>query len=263
MRLEPITIQVHPISARVLHSVYGPQPISVDRLDLLFSMLSRGAKGRVKEEQIAELTIPVTLLVNAHLAEKIKRRGAMVGLQLAQFHKDVMCAHTAAAVQHQGEALAAIRDWYQRHGIGEDDYAIETAYKYWQRYLWKMQSFLPSFPVKKVSKKDAKRAVFTGFVKINGKYQRAWSPDEIECATVRVFELAQACLTHTPARLEHQIRAYIYAIRSAQKQVEIARLLKVPNATARLRVQAMRDWLSVDATARAMFEKILATRPEL
>jgi hypothetical protein len=260
MRFESIEISVHPFSYRVLRSVYGQQPIEVDRLDLLFAMLSRGRVLRVKPEEIAGLKMRVTLKVNADLARKIKKRGPTVGLQLARFHKDWMCSHTATVVAHSGEALAAIREWYRRHDISEDDYSTETAYKYWQRFVESNQLFFNKKPAKSGLKKDN---TFAGFVDVSGELQKAWTDAEIEAATQKAFELASACLVHTPVKLEHQIRAYIYGVRSAKSQVAIARRLGLPNSTARLRAQSIRDWLSVDATARAMFDQILATRPEL
>lgn len=260
MKLETVVIAVHPFSARVLNSVYGQQPIVVDRRDVLFSMLSQGRAYRVREVQLAELTMQVTLKLNTELARKIRKRGATVGLQLAQFHKDWMCAHTATVVAHYGEASAAIRDWYARHGITEDDYALESAYKYWQRYVWRGEKNMPRFSARNEALKDNRLAAF---VEVNGRIEKAWTEAEIELASKKLHQLSEAVLAHLPVRLGAQIRAYIYAVRSAQKTAVIARRLNIPETTARRRIQVIRDWLSIDATAREMFEKILAERPEV
>jgi len=136
-----IEIKVHPMSKRILEAEYGAQPLSISRHDILFSYLCfRPMDDRMSYHRARLfLTSRILIDVNDKLAYHIARDLDRIGLTLFKLHKDLMCRHAAAAVQNGQVARKAILAWLEMHGIEEDEFGLETAYKKWQRFQWKLE----------------------------------------------------------------------------------------------------------------------------
>jgi hypothetical protein len=88
------------------------------------------------------LSKEVSFLVNDQLAMHLQSNDWQIGSALLKFHKQELCKFAAAAVMlgYKGGAKSALYVWLKERGVGEDDYSLETAYKLWQRFGWKIVS---------------------------------------------------------------------------------------------------------------------------
>jgi len=85
---------------------------------------------RIQNTLTAEITLHLPNKVSDHLME----HGYKVGYHLYELHIERMCEFAYAQYLSGEPAMAAIRNFLHMHGVSEDDFSIETAYKRWQRW---------------------------------------------------------------------------------------------------------------------------------
>jgi hypothetical protein len=136
-----IEIKVHPMSKRILEAEYGAQPIQIGRHDLLFAYLCFSPLRDRLNYQRADVILSDKVLIEVHnnFGYHIYKQAHLIGINLFRIHKDQMCRHAAFAVQHGKDVRPALISWLEIYGIQEDDYGLDTAYKAWQRFRWKIE----------------------------------------------------------------------------------------------------------------------------
>lgn len=255
--MKQITLAVHPMSRQVLLAEYGPEPISIGQRDILFSMLTfTQLRDRVELEKIqTELTATIDLCVHDALARHLSTRWYLVGAHLFRWHKDMMCRYADASFRMNRPVKTAIEEWLALFFIEEDMYALEAAYKCWQRWNEKIRAQNPLF----FARLRDKTAAALG-KKIEIKKDLTWTvPDvHVECAASRFCEMASACLRHVPKRLNAHARVYFYMSMQGLSRRRAAEKLNVPESSAGYAFRAMRNWAHTDPTMAEMLAQAMA-----
>jgi hypothetical protein len=144
-----IEIKVHPMSKRILEAEYGAQPIQIGRHDLLFAYLCFSPLQDRLNYQRADVILSDKILIEVgkNFGYHIYKQAHLIGINLFRIHKDQMCRHAAFAVQQGKGVRPALLSWLEMHGIEEDHYGLDTAYKAWQRFRWKIEEKNTEFSI--------------------------------------------------------------------------------------------------------------------
>lgn len=135
-----ITIKVSPYVARIMEARYGEQKqvYKIDRTDVMYTYL-QGDPLRVNKTRFRSLrkllTENVTLKVSSKLGRRLKarRRQIFIGGYLHDVYREEMLFYVETQV-HLGEpAQTAMKRYFDLNGVGEDDYALASAYEAWKR----------------------------------------------------------------------------------------------------------------------------------
>ncbi len=235
-----IEIKVHPMSKRILEAEYGAQPLSISRHDILFSYLCfRPMDDRMSYHRARLfLTSRILIDVNDKLAYHIARDLDRIGLTLFKLHKDLMCRHAAAAVQNGQVARKAILAWLEMHGIEEDEFGLETAYKKWQRFQWQLEKknmefsshFRYKTAVKVAKKMEAKMPLIMqlGIIEIELKLSTF-----IECLKENI---------KVPKAFNGHARCYLYVVIGKMSARKAASLLGIHRSNVDYGVKVVKAW---------------------
>lgn len=132
-----IELPVHPMSKKMLLAEYGQEPIRLRHHDRLHEQL------RVDPTQISSnlsqsrgtLSTSIQIEINDNLATKLQRGqlSFRIGIHIYKEHLNMLFTHVAAYINTGHEATTGIGDFLNKYHIEEDDFAFETAYRYWHR----------------------------------------------------------------------------------------------------------------------------------
>jgi hypothetical protein len=203
----------------------------------------------------ALLTDQVTLQVSAPIAAHLRRLWYQAGLLLFQYHKDMMCRYADAAVRGGGQAWPALAEWMRLHGVTEDDYPLESAYKCWYRWNREIKGKNPVFFGRLRSKPGVKLSE-----KVSTKRELRWSisDTQVELAAARLFSLAQACLPRVPKKFQLQTTCYLYIEMQGLSCREVAAKLGISHSKAAYSNNAIRNWASSDPLLAEMLRQSAA-----
>ncbi len=214
--MRQVTIQVHPLTRRVLLCEYGAEPFIFPNHDFTFRLLTNAPIRNRAVRNIQKLTSTINLFVDEAFARHIEQNQRSIGLTLLSFHFQTLCrfADSALQIQGYGHVKAAIERWLLIHGVDESEYAADTAYKLWQRHAWNLKEKNPVFfghsrgkSAGIVSKKIRIRANLP--TPLNGMCMSV--PEiEIELAASRFVASLEACFRRPPKKIEHHARIYYY-----------------------------------------------------
>lgn len=131
-----VEIPVHPVSKKILMKDYGSRDMLATK-DVFYSILylRRPASPNSYKKYKQQLTESVELDINEKLAKRVENQPLDIGWFLWQLHADQMIKFVYAQHLSGESAKQAFRNFYELHDIDEDDYASDTAYKRWQRYI--------------------------------------------------------------------------------------------------------------------------------
>lgn len=260
-----IEVPCHPLSKRVLISEYGNEPIVMNNHDPLFYLLTCAPLRTRRTVGISDqLSTTVTFLVNERLALHIKKYDWQIGFALLKHHKRELCQFTASAVTlgFKGGAKGALYFWLQDKRVAEDEYSLETAYKLWQRFGWKIcegknTTFCVSLRGKAAAFSDAKRRHVPKPGKPIQWQKMTLSEIEIELAAIRFAKAVSQCFTRQPKKLAGHARIYYYAQYTQLSEVCLSRRLDMPRTSLRRAVQSIRMKCEKNITLRRMIWEAL------
>lgn len=134
--MKTVELPVAPISRSILLHNFHDEPIRPPRKNMVYCHLWHRDPNKPRQLTRIQntLTDAVTFTIPNQLSEHLEKYGYQVGYHLYEIHIDRMCQYTLAQHQTGKPAMTAIRDFLHRHGVSEDDFSVETAYKRWQRW---------------------------------------------------------------------------------------------------------------------------------
>lgn len=212
----------------------------------MFTLLSsRRLKPRTPVLQIRQtLTETVTLELDDELAVKVIPNCYHIGLSLFRIHKDMLCRFVRAAVLNKVPALQGIKQFYELHGVGEDDYQEESAWKAWQRWAKNRKKNGHFFG----QKTDKPSTVLSKKMNTHAKKAQPLPPltfstcdMQIELAVSRFMSGYSEMYKRKPKKLEKHIRIYYYMEMQGLTAREVAAKLGTPFQTAAYARQAIRQ----------------------
>lgn len=212
-----VTIPVHPLTRGVLLTEYGAEPITADNHDHLFDHLS-GHVCRVTGRSDRLLSARLTFAVADDLAHHIQANAVAIGARLFRWHKMHLCMYAWAMgrTRGRGHVRQAIYDWLTFHGVDEDDYSLENAYKLFQRFGKKIADRNANYPGQFRTKPGANlaRIKHSRAKTARPVDQLTWSltDAQAEMVVARFFAAITLLLKPWPRRLQRQARTYIYML---------------------------------------------------
>lgn len=259
-----VTIQIHPLSARVLASLYGSQGVVMCSTDPMFDLLS--ARGQtLSATTTKEYTTPVEFLINEKLARYLSANPIAIAHRLFRYHKHLMCWYVATQVQVRGRgaAKAAIYDWMTLHNITEDDYSSETFYKVFQRFMWNLQ--------KKNIEMSGRLRKKTAAV-LSPKNRARWGtrtgrntprlPDtEVEMAIANFLAKYQTTFRAVPRLLPKHVRIYMYVTAQGLSTRAAAKKLGYSANGVHTATRTMLQRIERNIAVRDMVREVLTALP--
>lgn len=253
-----ILLPVHPLSRAIFRSEYGStDPIRIRSNDILFSMLThtqlRDRSSLVRSQYL--LTTHIAFEIDDALAAHIARRCHQVGRHLFRWHKDMICRYVDLCLRRGMTARGALVEFNELHGVTEDDFPLETAWKMWQRHNREEARKSPVFctrirgaaAVKKCEKKPRRR-----HVKI------AFDTERLDLMSARLVDVLTGCLRRVPAKTATHVRCYLYQRYSGLSTAQISRRLHRKPRAFYYSARVVRDWISTDPTFRRLLQQVIA-----
>lgn len=245
-----LELPVTPFSRKVLLHQYQTEPITPRgkrHPDLLYHQLFyRPNPDLAWDAYVRQLTTTILINVPDKLARRHLRESTMhqIGYLLYIHHMDDMMKWVEAqlAAMPTPNAWASIESYYARHGITEDDFSIESAYKRWQRYQDRQLYDV----------RETARACAPGEI-----VQRAPLTAE-QCkalADVAMCHLHQHMYSHRGTFLliiPQGMLAYCLSEFGRMTYAEIADLIDVHRKTVQYRVHQIRNWLRMEGLGQEM-----------
>lgn len=255
--VKTIVLPVHPFSRRILLSEYGKaEPIGIRPNDILFSMLSvarvrdRNNAVRMRELLKAQVSFELDTAIATHIALRCDQ----VGLHLFKWHKDQLCRYVDLCLRRGGiTAAGAIREFYELHDIGEDDFAFDSAWKMWQRHNAETGKENPVFSGR------IRGATGVFFSKKRGRpriVELPVSDEAVEALAARLADVLDGCLRNTPPRLLKHTRCYLYLYYARRNHRAVADRMRMPVSSVYYGANAIRTWRETDPTFRRLLNQV-------
>jgi len=215
--MKEIILPVHPITrAIILHETGRMEPVVLRNHDPIFGLFTvrRIRPNRISRQVSDTLSANITVRVDDAIARHCIEHASAIGITLYRLHKDTMCRYVQAALLNGTPALYALRQFYHIHGITEDDYMEESAWKAWMRWSKTREKKRHFFArsTGNVSPALCKKRD-TRATAIKPQQQNTWTLSEIniELAAARFLSAYSHTFRHTPSRLSKHIRIYLYS----------------------------------------------------
>lgn len=260
--MRQLSIQVHPLSKRVLLCEYGSEPFIFPNHDFYFKLLSSGNNSR-SERHAKKLSTSIDIMIDDTLARHVKSNRTSIGTAIMGFHFQTLCRYADAALQlkGRGHVKAAIESWLLLHGIDETEYSAETAYKLWQRNSWNLEKKNPYFfgqtrgkSALILSKKTPDNAKSLELI---NPLSQTLSEMQVELAVSNFVSLLSSCFRHPPQKIKHHARIYYYMEFSGLSCRDISARLGVPKSTASYARQAIQRRARQNPTFNKMLQEAL------
>lgn len=202
------------------------------------------------------LTSEIEIAMDGALATHIALRCYQAGHHLYKWHKDMICRYIDTCLRRGMPAWSAIREFYEIHGIGEDDFPVENAWKMWQRHN---KSEAKKNPVFSGRIRGATAVVFSKKVGRPLKVEIPMSNDEIEAMAKRLVDVASGCLRNPPKTLLKHARCYFYLHHAKRNHQEVAEHLGMPVSSIYYGAAVIRNWRDTDP----LFDRLLSQVSDL
>ena len=245
--MKEIILPVHPMSRRILLSEQdGIDPIVIRNHDPLFGILSSTVfRPRQAALQLTQtLTATVSVMLDDDISRHVISQGYHAGWFLFRLHKETLCRYVQACVFNGVPALHAIRQYYTVHGITEDDYQEESAWKVWMRWsktrrkkpvFSKQKAGNPAAEILAKKRRHAKRCDPIRPCRLT------YSEAVIELATARFLSAYSRLFRRIPKRLGKHVRVYYYSEVYGLNYCEAARKLGITPWSAWYAARAMQQ----------------------
>ncbi len=214
--MQNVTIPVNPITRRILLKEYASEPLTIEKGDTLFVILSALRHERLTHTKAKRtLTEDVTFCVNDRLARQMLRHQNGTGYALLKYHKEIINRHVLSVISSNPKANAwsTLQAYLSSVGITEEEYGMETAYKNWQRFGWALEKKNSDFRGHRRHKKGVKTAIpATLTPQRNGRKpaEPVLTESEIETISSRAFQAFVSIYKHLPPRFERWLTFYTY-----------------------------------------------------
>ena len=127
---------------------YGPEPLRITNHDLLFQQLNytRILPDTNLDKLKRSINSSIKISLNQKMAARIQTYGHQLGYHLYLFHRRQMMSWTDAQTTAGISAMSALYAFLASNRVEEEDFSLETAYRYWSRHrarkkrLQKLQS---------------------------------------------------------------------------------------------------------------------------
>lgn len=265
-----ITISLHPLSATVLRAQYGADRIVFRNHDTTFDLIT-GMPQRRKAPgtDTGPYKSQVTLVVTDSIARTVRDNQRTIADRLYRHHKELMCWYVASAVKMKGNrhAKAAIAEWFQMHGVSEDDFSMDAAYKSWQRFQWNFQKKNREFAVrlrdKAAGELSRKRERHAKAVKPVKAVQ--WGADERACelALARFLSSFDSNFKRMPVKLPRHARIYIYKVYGQLSVRQAAARLSITPNGVHHAVRALQSRMKANPTIQRLMDEAIAYKADL
>lgn len=263
--MRQISIPVHPLTRRVLLAEYGCEPIVFPNQDFTFNLLRADHIRDRAQQHGFKLTETIEVCIDDATARHIKHHERAVGLRLFRFHQQLICRHADSAfrIQGKGNIKAAIEAWLSAYGVDEDEYAVETAYKLWQRWSWKIEEKNKQFFSRRrgttpsvLAKKNRLRATSTASrFPLNATLKEI----EAELAANRFVENLRKCMRGAHKKLPVHARAYYYVKYSGLNHRQAAKRLSVCKATVTYAIASLNKKAERNRTIGLLLQEAVQT----
>ena len=245
----------------VLLAQYGKEPIALKNHDPLFDMMSGSRQRHSDGIRNEDLKATITFALSKTVARSLTLSPYELGWRLFRFHKQQLCWYAVSQVRLKGKgaAMPAIRDWLGLHGVAEEDYGLDTAYKLWLRFGWdfdrKNGFFAARLRRKSSGSEIVPRANFKPL-----ELRRTNSFDDIVLGLraqsfVREYE---SKFTRVPKSLLKQITVYLIHHRQHLSQSRTAAKLEITRYNVRDALQAIDRRAGRNRAFAAMLTSALA-----
>lgn len=133
--MKELTLPVARLTRAMLLHRYGAEPIRLHANDIRKKELFHvGTSNRHLERKQYSLNTTVRMLLNKHEYDHAAGKAAEIGFYFYSRDKVRIFNFVWSRVTAGLPALHAIHEYYQLHGIEEDDFAVETAERLWKRW---------------------------------------------------------------------------------------------------------------------------------
>ena len=141
-----IVVPVAPLSKRIIEKRFPQEIIKLSKRDIMYQQLCYFTLSASRSSKVQDrLTEEVTIQVGNQLAKKIQARLYQVGQHLYNIHCKMMMWYVEAQTDAGISAKEAMMNFYTKHGMNEDDYSLESAYRRWTRYKSELSSNQPDY----------------------------------------------------------------------------------------------------------------------
>lgn len=133
-----VILPVAPLTKRIILARTGQeQPVRFSMKDHIFQQLNYSKLNKRKKLLTMQriCTETITLELNTKLVQSIGMRMYEAGYHLYNFHLHMMLTYIEAQCEAGIYATDAIRNFYEKYNISEDDFDMDSAYKRWVRHL--------------------------------------------------------------------------------------------------------------------------------
>lgn len=260
----PVVLKVHPLSRKVLVSQYGTEQIFLRNHDTIFDLLTGQRQRHITVGATADqLVAEITFYVQDRLAHHIQEHAYQIALKLFRHHIQLMRWYAAAQVRAlgRGNAKTAILDWMYLHGVDEDDFSSDAAYKSFQRFGWNF---------------DEKNAEFSGHLrrKSAGNLARKMrnraklikplsglvinmEDSRVELAAARFLTSYSNTFRRIPAKLPKYAKVYLYVRMQELSNRQAEKKLSMNRTAIRYAIQAMRQRMDKNPTVAQLLEQCI------
>lgn len=123
------------MTRQMMLSNYGNEPIQLHTKSDIYDLLHIMPHSDSANEAAATLTTTIMVLVNKTIEERLlTKAGRVVGMALHRYYIRKQNEFIEWSVASGAEAKASLESFREVHGIDEDHYALESAYRSWGRY---------------------------------------------------------------------------------------------------------------------------------
>lgn len=261
--MQTVSVPCHPLSLAVLQSHYGTGPIYLANHDQIFDLLT-GCRIRHTSSKSNLFTESVDFVLSDQVARHVQEFATAVAVRLYRHHKHLLCWYVVAQVRLKGKggAKPAVSDWLALHGVDEDAYSIDSAYKLYQRFGWDLEKKNDRFSVQ-IKRKAAGVLLRKTQSRANSEiplqpYQYSLKDIDIELIAARFLSSFETCFSRTPVCLPKHVRIYLYNQVQGLTEREVATKLHLKHTGVHHALVSMRTRISINPTVSRLLQDALA-----
>lgn len=263
-----VSIAVHPLTYRVITTHYGSNVIFLGNHDPLFDTLTSSRQRHTHGHSRDAYNSTLTFMLKDKIAANVQQHAAAIADRLFREHKRLMCWYVAAQIRAlgKGQAKPAVQDWLNLHGITEDEYSSDAAYKLYQRFCWEFDKKNAQFSGRLRRKSSGvlsrKAATHANAVDaINPLVMRKKDMD-IELAINRFFGEYSRVFSKMPAKLGKHVRIYMYVTQQGLTVREGSQKLGISRNGIHHALKAMNNRIQRNPTFQVIIDKAVALPQE-
>ncbi len=259
-----VCIPCHPLTRRVLLSLYGAEPIVAPNHDALFDTLSTIPLRKAVHRNRAAMTASICFSLADPIAQSVQRNARSVAERLFKQHKQMLCWYAVSHVRAlgKGSARPAIADWLRLHDVDENEFSLESAYKCFQRFGWvldeKNARFSGQIRQKAAAKLSAKRTARAKTMQPLDPLKMRLPDIEVELVASRFLTQYNNTFSRMPYKLAQHTRVWAFIQIQGLSIRDAAKKLSISKPAAEHAVLAMRLRMKRNPTVKRLWEQSAA-----